>query len=260
MVILLWGNAKFLTARNFKYNDPSLSEEDLWTFGQILPVILLIGPLFTTIGIFVFHFTTNRPSDPVHYIELNVIDETGQRREPETIAPQRRSHDLEDNQTSTAEQVSTPGSSTTGAQQAATETHGVIPDQDTQSFLVPDLDNYREALWLPVCVGSLFFNVLGATLIAFSTMFYYSAETAAYLLSPVELWISKFGFIYLVLVSYPCACIISIRIGIGMERWLDHPGVLRVFSCIFLLHRVFLRLHVGRRSAFGHSPSRPRII
>ncbi|KAH9238753.1 hypothetical protein K456DRAFT_1936041 [Colletotrichum gloeosporioides 23] len=201
------------------------------TLFEILPVILLIGPLFTTIGFFVFHFTTNRPSDPVHYIELNVIDETGQRREPETIALQRRSHDLEDNQTSTAEQVSTPGSSTTGAQQAATETHGVIPDQDTQNFLVPDLDNYREALWLPVCVVSLFFNVLGATLIAFSTMFYYSAETAAYRLSPVELWISKFGFIYLVL---------YVQISDIGFHWVFYFTGLEMMAAMYILHALTL--------------------
>ncbi|KAF0323547.1 hypothetical protein GQ607_009228, partial [Colletotrichum asianum] len=65
-VILLWGTVKVLAARNtIRSKSPEVAlEEEQWTFGQILPVFLLLGPLFAMVGIFASNMTktTSNPA------------------------------------------------------------------------------------------------------------------------------------------------------------------------------------------------------
>ncbi|KAF0320785.1 hypothetical protein GQ607_012019, partial [Colletotrichum asianum] len=218
LVILLWGNAKLLDVRNSPPDDKDGSlklEENRWTFGQILPVILLIGPAFTILGIFAFHLTKREAPNSGPHIELNAFDEVGQGTASETIPTQSPSQDLESNESPIViEQV--------GRRPIEAEPDDLATDIDSRKFDSHGLENYGDALWLPTCVGFLFFNVLAATLIAFSMVFFSSAGPEEGRTSLYELWISEFGFIYLLFISYPCACTTLIRLGLGMERWLIH--------------------------------------
>ncbi|KAL3295306.1 hypothetical protein RB213_005380 [Colletotrichum asianum] len=72
-VILIWGTIKVLGTRNellglivtaVDEDQLTLAEaENQWTFGQILPVILLFGPVFTIFGTFVHHITKPDSAD-----------------------------------------------------------------------------------------------------------------------------------------------------------------------------------------------------
>ncbi|KAF4421037.1 hypothetical protein CGGC5_v016139 [Colletotrichum fructicola Nara gc5] len=72
-VILVWGTIKVLGTRNellglivtaVDEDQLTLAEaENQWTFGQILPVILLFGPVFTIFGTFGHHITKPDPAD-----------------------------------------------------------------------------------------------------------------------------------------------------------------------------------------------------
>jgi hypothetical protein len=55
LIILLWGTVKLSGARHaiINQNLDIKKAEDQWTIGQILPVFLLLGPLFSIAGIFV---------------------------------------------------------------------------------------------------------------------------------------------------------------------------------------------------------------
>ncbi|KAF4888649.1 hypothetical protein CGCVW01_v014482 [Colletotrichum viniferum] len=77
-VILVWGTIKVLGTRNellglivtaVDEDQLTLAEaENQWTFGQILPVILLFGPVFTIFGTFVHHITKPDSADFQHEV------------------------------------------------------------------------------------------------------------------------------------------------------------------------------------------------
>lgn len=83
------------------------------------------------------------------------------------------------------------------------------------------LDDYSNAPWLPICVAIPFLSILVATIFLFALFFnlYKSLEPQW---SLYEIWISQFDLIYLLLISYPCACATAIRFGLAMDlgnRW-----------------------------------------
>ncbi|KAF4821669.1 hypothetical protein CGCTS75_v010962 [Colletotrichum tropicale] len=225
-VILVWGTIKVLGTRNellglivtaVDEDQLTLAEaENQWTFGQILPVILLFGPVFTIFGTFVHHITKpdsadSQPRQHEVYSDsgLNEAAVSGT-----TVAPSL---------VTSFEQGSmkTP-SKNAGPKENVADSHAGSYDAD-EAFhqAIPHLEDYRCASWLPVCAAFPFLGLLAAVMMAFAASFvfnnYFQPGLTLY-----DLWISDLNFVCNLFISYPCACATTIRLGLWMEG--EHPA------------------------------------
>ncbi|KAK2604324.1 hypothetical protein N8I77_007266 [Diaporthe amygdali] len=207
-VILLWGTVKLLGARNMRSDDIATAENQ-WTFGQILPVLLLFGPIFSTTGIFVFRFTDK--SVPIIYhsgrtdqmaseiIPLRNQDHlSGQATESRIISDSLQ--DVEPSQHNSPSASVTPASPTTSS----------------RGGQFAYLEDYSDASWLPICVASPFLLIVLATIFLFGTIYNFGVSFESQW-TLYEVWISYFNGLYFLLISYPCACATTIRFGLGMD-------------------------------------------
>lgn len=91
------------------------------------------------------------------------------------------------------------------------------PEKDGLQYL----DDYSDALWLPICAAIPLLSILPATMILFVSI----SNIDKSLKSPLsfyEIWVSKSNLLCFLLISYPCACATTIRFGMGMDlssRW-----------------------------------------
>ncbi|KAK1999796.1 hypothetical protein LX36DRAFT_655132 [Colletotrichum falcatum] len=211
LVILLWGTAKILAARSAIRSisrQVSLDEEQ-WTFGQILPVFLLLGPLFNMIGIFASKMTSTTSHDlgqdgreaceigtnatglqtrlysrPAESIPLDALEATAQEylREPPPSSVAR------------ADSIGNP----------------------SQVDLM-HLKDYRDAQWLPICVAVPFLSIIAAITLLFLLTFKGFSFSLADSYTPLySIWVD-YNLIYLLLIGYPCACATTIRFGLGIN-------------------------------------------
>ncbi|KAF5520697.1 hypothetical protein CGCA056_v008008 [Colletotrichum aenigma] len=150
-VILVWGTIKVLGTRNellglivtaVDEDQLTLAEaENQWTFGQILPVILLFGPVFTIFGTFVHHITKPDSADFQHevYSDSRPNEAT---MSGTTVAPSRATSFRQGN-------TKTP-SKNAGPKVNVADSHAGSYDAD-EAFhqAIPHLEDYRCASWLP---------------------------------------------------------------------------------------------------------------
>lgn len=184
----------------------------MWTFGQILPVFLLLGPIFSIIGILVHHITNQ--SLPISYYSgsmdqmaiSNIIPLQEQDRPSRQSTESRVISDMLQNidrsQSSSHVSVASVASDSTA-------THSTRGD-------LSYVEDFSDAPWLPICLISSFCAILVATGILFGTSFNlfdsFDSQWSLY-----QVWISQFNGLTFLLVSYPCACATSIGFGLGMD-------------------------------------------
>ncbi|KAF4899243.1 hypothetical protein CGCF415_v010528 [Colletotrichum fructicola] len=220
-VILVWGTIKVLGTRNellglivtaVDEDQLTLAEaENQWTFGQILPVILLFGPVFTIFGTFVHHITKPDPADSQPR-QHEVYSDSGLNEAAisgTTVAPSL---------VTSFEQGSMKiPSKNAGPKENIADSHAGSYDAD-EAFhqAIPHLEDYRCASWLPVCAAFPFLGLLAAVMMAFAASFvfnnYFQPGLTLY-----DLWISDLNFVCNLFISYPCACATTIRLGLWME-------------------------------------------
>lgn len=157
-VILLWGTLEFLAARNsISSKSPQATlEEEQWTFGQILPIFLLLGPLFTVAGIFAANVakTTSNPARlsgrEAYIIGTNVA---GRQTQSYSGPAERVSFDsLEVNTPQGLDLLELPPTPTTA-----------IPISNSNGADLIHLKDYSNAQWLPICVAVPFLSIFVAT-------------------------------------------------------------------------------------------------
>ncbi|KAF4817583.1 hypothetical protein CGCSCA5_v005872 [Colletotrichum siamense] len=222
-VILVWGTIKVLGTRNellglivtaVDEDQLTLAEaENQWTFGQILPVILLFGPVFTIFGTFVHHITKPDSAD----FRYEVYSDNGPNEAAmsgTTVAPSL---------VTSFEQGSMKiPSKNAGPKETIADSHAESCDI-VEGFgqAIPHLEDYRCASWLPVCAAFPFLGLLAAVMMAFAASFvfnnYFQPGLTLY-----DLWISDLNFVCNLFISYPCACATTIRLGLWMEG--EHPA------------------------------------
>ena len=214
LAILLWGTVKLIGSRIIP--DPSLSpsmeaalaEENRWTFGQLLPVILLIGPVLSFAGTFALH-------DMQH---------TTKRRDMRRLATDDVSlESLAQNDDSSAPQHSAYP--------------GYLPRHENGLPAEPAafhryLESYEGAPWLPVCVIVPGMSIFAGTCMAFFTAFDFTVDFRPEF-TLYDVWVGPIGLIYLLTLGYPGACVVSILLGLMLERWLQAARTWRKF-CYFL--------------------------
>lgn len=65
VVITLWGTYKLIYAqRSLPGGNEILQSEDQWTFGQIIPIFLLLGPIVTIMATIFDHISLRRDDHP----------------------------------------------------------------------------------------------------------------------------------------------------------------------------------------------------
>ncbi|EQB55227.1 hypothetical protein CGLO_04880 [Colletotrichum gloeosporioides Cg-14] len=230
-VILVWGTIKLLGTRNellglivtaVDEDQLTLAEaENQWTFGQILPVILLFGPVFTIFGTFVHHITKpdSADSQPQQHDVYSDSGSNGAAMSGTTVAPSRATSFGQES-TKIASKDAEP------TENAADSPAGSYDADEAFHQAIPHLEDYRCASWLPVCAAFPFLGLLAAVMMAFAASFvfnnYFQPGLTLY-----DLWISDLNFVCNLFISYPCACATTIRLGLWMEG--EHPAKSRIF-------------------------------
>ncbi|KAH0434143.1 hypothetical protein CcaCcLH18_05467 [Colletotrichum camelliae] len=223
-VILVWGTIKLLGTRNellglivtaVDEDQLTLAEaENQWTFGQILPVILLFGPVFTIFSTFIHHTTKpdSADSQPRQHEVYSDGGPTEAAMSGTTVAPSRATSFGQDG-------TKAPSKNAEPKENAADSCAGSYDTDEAFHEAIPHLADYRCAPWLPVCAAFPFLGLLAAVMMAFAASFvfnnYFQPGLTLY-----DLWISDLNFVCNLFISYPCACATTIRLGLWMEG--DH--------------------------------------
>ncbi|KDN70792.1 hypothetical protein CSUB01_08723, partial [Colletotrichum sublineola] len=165
LVILLWGTVKILSARNSirtSRSDVSLAEEQ-WTFGQILPVFLLFGPLFSMAGIFASHMTKT-----TSYA-------LGQYGREEYMAAMNATESQTRLYSRPVEGMSFDTLEFTAQEDIREPLHASVApattNRNTSEVDLMYLKDYGNAPWLPICAAVPFLGVFATTIILFAAIF-----------------------------------------------------------------------------------------
>ncbi|KAK7957878.1 hypothetical protein PG988_012726 [Apiospora saccharicola] len=187
--LVLWGTFNLLSSRESIPQDIVL-EESQWTFGQILPVLLLGGPFVA--------------------ISSNIASEW------------HNSQALEGNSEQSA--LNTPHSEGTALEMQNMDTHEAqrrisrSPESEGLSFWL-DRDSFLRSPWIPICLVMPCLLVLGFTIALLSQIFnlVYKWKPEISLLS---VWITEVGLLFTLLVEYLAACMATVILGLRLNTWI----------------------------------------
>lgn len=195
-VVLVWGTFRLIGARNFA-NIPQavVDDENQWTFGQLLPVLLLLSPVFNTFGLFLaktHHVPRPQAADTEEMGSVNASHPSLAEPPKDLTRPLARS------------------------QISRLATMDVAPRSWTDR-------DYYSAPWMPACVGAVC-----------SACFYLPGIAAGYLFSiagnlrpqytPFRFWVIDFGGLWFATIGLPLSTCFSIMAGIGLQRWFTSPS------------------------------------
>ena len=190
-LVLIWGTFRLIGARNFNGMPPGVIEdENQWTFGQLLPVLLLLSPIFNTFGLFLSK--TQKVTNPSAMETVEMGSESESSR-----ALHKRPND-----------ITRP---LTRSQISRLATMDVSPESWTDH-------DYYASKWMPACVGPIclaFFYLPG---LAAGFLF----SIAGHLRPQVTLlrfWVTDFGGIWFVVLGIPQSTMFAIMLGMGLEWW-----------------------------------------
>ena len=189
--------------------------ESQWTFGQILPVILLIAPLASSLGAFVRDDVSSTPQASAQNPPARRI-----------ITPPRLSVAGTNHAASQARVLPNP------IRLTILPTSGsIVPSPGTERRLSePDITPtasshydeeevcYSDMQWLSPCIASIWGTVI---LYTFSYIVLTLGPTRYRVgdgWSPVEVWFSLHGIFYTLLLLYPASCVSIVFIGL----YIDH--------------------------------------
>jgi hypothetical protein len=223
MCILAWGTFKLLSSRN-TLDANVLEEEVQWTYGQILPVLLLLMPVMGVVG--TLAVDTKRKPAPEGNTDT---DFTQVVHLTKGLFP-RDSLDMTDDHESGAE---------------------MPPD-----WLVR---NYYDTFWVNYCIicecGSIFAVIIYLFCAVFDIRDVKAVEGyvkgVATRFDLLEFWVTKTGGVY-TLAAIPLACFTTFLGGFSLDKWLEEPGSsVGKHAVMFLLGGV---IHMGYLFlAFGFS-------
>jgi hypothetical protein len=202
MCILAWGTVKLLLSRN-TLDLEVLEKETQWTYGQILPVLLLVMPVLGVMG--TFSVETKRkvpatavlPSLPATAAESDTDTASTQPVDPLRRLLFRESLNMTDHHDSAVE----------GA-----------PD-----WLVR---NYYDTWWIVYCILFECASISAWCIFVFLIVFGFGQTLYARNDMPqfnlAQFWVGG-GGVYS-LVTVPLACFYTLQLGLGLDKWLREPG------------------------------------
>lgn len=196
-MLVAWGATKFFATRSSPAAHDSVGRQNLndWTFGQMLPVLLLAAPIWSLLGAFVL----SDRSEQTSYL--------GQEHDDPLMT------------VSAVLSPSTPGLATSQNLSAApsrvnSRGTGTIPEihrNDSTATLASGA--YAYCYWIGPCLSAQCGLILAMP-------FLQILLNAADALPLITFWITNEGMIYLLLLVYPLASQFSILLGLIQEAGL----------------------------------------
>lgn len=192
-VVLIWGTFRLQGARDFSGMRPEVvDDENQWTFGQLLPVLLLLSPIFNTFSLFLVKIHHLPPPRNIETMEMGPTDAFSNSPDepPKDITrPLARS------------------------QISRLATMDVAP----QSWTGRD---YYSAAWAPSCVGSVCLACFYTPGLAAGHLF-----SMAYHMRPqftlLRFWVLDFGGLWSVILGVPMSTTFCIMLGLGLQKWFE---------------------------------------
>lgn len=175
LVAVLWGTFKIRGATAQLPQDIFAKEND-WTFGQIVPVLLLVVPMFATI--------INFASDEIN---PECLDQDG--------------HGISSVGMSRAYPFATHSSE--------------LPDTLTATYT-------SRARWLWPSLVGLLLSTTYFTYEVFSQNFDFAKGLEAHG-SLVEVWVTRFGLLWYMILGLPCTLSNTVAIGLALDAWFESP-------------------------------------
>ncbi|KAK8121245.1 hypothetical protein PG999_005365 [Apiospora kogelbergensis] len=215
--IVLWGTFKLLGARDSVEN-AIWEDENQWAFGQILPVLLLAGPMLTISGAITSDIYRSRNSLP-----YQTPATSGTLSSDSLIIHAQSMHGVTPGQ-SYAESLAHPHRSretprSTGALTAREPDpcFSVPPSQRLEHWL--RRDSCMTSPWMVTCATLPCLVVCGCTVSLFAAVFnMYTNMEPMYTLS--EFWVSDLGLIFFLLIDLPAACTWTVLLGLSLHSWI----------------------------------------
>ncbi|KAK8128867.1 hypothetical protein PG984_009975 [Apiospora sp. TS-2023a] len=218
LCLVLWGTFNLLSSRESIPQDIVL-EESQWTFGQILPVLLLGGP-FVAISSNIaseWHkyrqLLPNSSSRIWHTITLDTLNMDnsealdGNSEQSAFHTPHHTSHSEE-----TALELQSMD--TNEAQRRISRS----PESEGLSFWL-DRDSLLRSPWIPICLVMPCILVVCFTIALLSQVF-----NLAYKWKPdislFSVWVTQVGLLFTLLVEYPAACTATVILGLRLNNWI----------------------------------------
>lgn len=189
LVLVAWGATKLLATRGSARRPADAEQQDAWTFGQILPVVLLIAPIWSLVTAFAF---SDRNEGIRHRAETH---------ENPLMAV-----------SAAAQTSSTPVHVTNFPTQSPVDSRSTRENQvdSSASFIT---NRYMSCNWIGCCLAFPCMAIMGVT----CTQLIFAATLSG---SPKSFWIDDMAAIFIILLAYPFAFHCSILIGLVYEDWL----------------------------------------
>lgn len=209
-------------------NQTSGNENDLWTFGQLVAVILLASPVLSMVWKFV-ECAADPEATAYHSRALSQhynagstqgVGDAGQDREniltDFQLSPETNSRDTQTNTEHTS-------------------------NQDNSIIGLLDRNYYATASWIWPGIASAYLAIL--TLILFIFLFtnlsFFNGEP----LTMTEFWITIYGMSTYPLIGFPSACTATFVLGMHLDGWFQRPSgwkwsLLFLFGCF--MHSLYM--------------------
>lgn len=237
MCILAWGTVKLLSSRN-TLDTEILEEETQWTYGQILPVLLLVMPVLGVVG------TLSVETKPKVTAAMAPPQPPAATRDSSSSGPGVRlllrrqlSADSLEMTDMTGGRVSVSAAEgIAGSGQNAPPVLKRLLSRDSLDMTdgqddsvaggTPDwlVRNYYDSFWVNYCIGGECAVIFAYGIILFSVVFNFGHGMGlASQFNLLQFWVSEFAGVYS-LVTVPLACFATFLVGLGMDKWLQAPG------------------------------------
>jgi hypothetical protein len=233
LFVVIWGTLKLAGIRSSQVSNENSPDDDIWTFGQIMAVALVISPLFLMLGKFA-EAALLKPTceqalakpEEQHQSSAGVI-----RHQTPLMADLDSLLDYNN--------MNSPPDSSTSPPGAMSQT---LPSCTTLDTTDIDRDYYTTASWIWPCIASICGFILAVAILLLSFANYPTAPGSGSNGSPftlANLWVDEWGLLYYCLLGYPSACIAQVVVGFQIDSWYSrHPSAVKWFL-LFLLDCVF---------------------
>ncbi|KAK9416164.1 putative Transmembrane protein [Seiridium unicorne] len=206
-----------MQARRILPEEVSLQESQ-WTFGQILPVLLVVAPVFASVRLFASSFTEE--------VAVHFITNTATARGP--LSTERETEATDEFVLARATQSS--------SSDIIWEQSKIYPFSAKLSDFPDRLISTQnsEVLWLTPCPLAVFMAFVASTFLILGYTFGYiqgSDQGAETHYTVVILWLEEPGLFETMVIGIPTGLILSIAIGFNLDNWLSYTsGVNKVWA------------------------------
>ncbi|KAK7926715.1 hypothetical protein PG985_003713 [Apiospora marii] len=221
--VVIWGTFNLDSTRR-SIMKPIVEDENQWTFGQILPVLLLVGPLLSISTGIAYKYHEPQASNPNEEPEAlcldnpaNIHKKTEQNLEE---ADARSFRDIE----ATRRQIGDP----------VPNVH-ISPAQQRLELWLDHGSSMRSS-WMPLYIIIPCYVVLALTSALFAFVFL-ATDKMQGTASLSEVLITIFGLIFICAVDLPTACTATVLLGLRLNSWmtLDHRKAFLRRSAFFVI-------------------------